>query len=169
MFSGHSYISLSSGHSYLSLYIYWLLLHQSVHPLVTLTSVCPLVTFNSVCTFSGYSYLSLSIGHSYLVLYNRFFTLTSVCTSTGHSYTSLYIHWSLLHRPVHPLVIFTLVCMDTVYFKLRLCPWSLLPQSDQGSHRLLLTGFKVFSSIFKVNNNNSKGHILRHGLFYLPF
>ena len=30
----------------------------------------------------------------------------------------------------------------------------------QGSHRLFITGFKVFSRIIKVNNNNSPGYIL---------
>ena len=39
----------------------------------------------------------------------------------------------------------------------------------QGSHTPLTTGFKVFSRIFKVNNNNSQGYILRHSLLYLPF
>ena len=43
------------------------------------------------------------------------------------------------------------------------------PECHQGSHRLFTTGFKVFSRIFKVNNNNSQGYILRHGLLYLLF
>ena len=41
--------------------------------------------------------------------------------------------------------------------------------TKQGSHRLLITGFKVFSRIFKVNNNNSQGYILRHCLLYSLF
>ena len=31
----------------------------------------------------------------------------------------------------------------------------------QGSHRLLITGFKVFSRIFKVNNNNSQEYVFK--------
>ena len=33
---------------------------------------------------------------------------------------------------------------------------------QQGSHRLWITGYNVFSRHFKVSNNNSQGYISRH-------
>ena len=38
----------------------------------------------------------------------------------------------------------------------------------QDSHWLLVTGIKVFSRIFKVNNVIFQGHILRNSIIYIP-
>ena len=75
-----------------------------------------------------------------------------MCSSRGDTWKHNKVHW-VWAKSKEQNVSHLLPLMPTSSYTL-------------GFHRLLITGV---SRIFKVNNNNSQGYLLRHGLLYLPF